>query len=166
MLRLKREYDTGEDRRTNYLTYLFDLNNIEVFFNNAEESFNIINSKTTKIHQKVREDIKSYLIQAGPILNLNIISPKQGGDPDIVEISYSDLKKMGFALISFKSPYRLFQHQKVTYKIIRQHLIPQKKLALPALPVGHEIQFDRNNNRVRLTGKNVGRTKESEWKIV
>ena len=87
-------------------------------------------------------------------------------EPQISNISFNDMKRMGFTIISIKTSKKnpgWFKYQNVIYRLIKETALIGNRESLLSLPPKHHIEFDSANKMVRLVGKNAGGSGFGRW---
>ncbi len=103
-----------------------------------------------------------------PFLIINLFAKKTTKPVEIVEIGLDELRKLGFCIFSFKrrggTGWFWGQRKRFSIELKSSHPIGSKKLNY--IPNSHHIEFDKNNNCVRLSGPNTSPKGFTNWKEI
>ena len=83
--------------------------------------------------------------------------------PEIKIISYNDMRKLGFVVVSRLAKKRWYSQQAVYFRLMKDSYIGGQKNALLQIPPKHRVEYDVANKLIRLTGRGAGPTGASEW---
>ena len=101
---------------------------------------------------------------SSPFLVINLFAKKTTKPVEIVEIGLEELKKFGLAIFSFKVRGRgWLWGQRKKHIIESKSSYPRGSKKLGNIPPNYKIEFDRNNNQIRLKGSNAGMHGFGKW---
>jgi hypothetical protein len=81
-----------------------------------------------------------------------------------IVVSYDEIKRKGFQIVSVPTPYRAFKHQKVQYLLWQKGKpFPKGGSICHAQPVDVVIKLDQNRKAIRLEGPNCKYGSVGDW---
>lgn len=98
-----------------------------------------------------------------PFLNIDTFAKKTTSPEDIINLTLEQLKKIGYLVVSIKTRNGWFRGQRARYLIESKTNRSRTSKTFKFLPREHQIQFDRNNKRIRLQGSNSGQEGTTNW---
>lgn len=121
----------------------------------------IINKKSRK--RLLESHSQQTLYIKNPPIMLTVGDKLIEREGNVRRISYEDMKRMGYVVISLVAKKPWFPGQKVYYTLAQKINIPASAHIKTELPSGHSVEVDTAMNRVRLCGKNASSTGSGEW---
>ena len=99
---------------------------------------------------KIIKDNEFFFDYKKPILTYDVLLKGAINEPDITEISYNELERMGYIIISIKSRIR---GKNVVYRLHKKiKRVPENAKVMAETVRATKIEYDMANNLIRLVG--------------